>query len=82
MLTSIVGAVTFAMFVLLYVTAISPELMMEIKSQEPFGDYLNPFLVAFTIALEGVASGMFVSYGLLQYFRPNHLAASSELSNS
>ena len=81
-LTTIIGTVLFAMFVLLYLTVISPEFMAQIKSQEPFGDFLTPLLVVLTIIIEGTASGILVSYALMQYFRPDHLVTSSEIFNN
>jgi len=77
-LTSAVGVVVFATLVTLYVTVISPDFMGVIKQREPFGDFLNPALIAFTITIEGMASGFLSTFALLQYYRPNHIIASVE----
>ena len=71
--TSIIGVVSFAALVLIYITVLVPSFMVEIKEQEPFGDFLNPFLVTFTIILEGSFSGFLASYASLQYLRPSRM---------
>lgn len=50
-----------------------------IKENEPFGRYLNPFIVTFMIIFEGMISGLLASYISLQYLRPSHLDQPSEL---
>lgn len=77
--TSAVGVFLFAIFVFIYVTLIAPEFMAEIKAKEPFGDFLNPFIVSFTIVLEGMISGFLVAYASLQYLRPSRLAKPVEV---
>ena len=77
-LTSTIGVFTFAIMVTLYITIISPEFMELIREREPFGDFLNPFLIAFTICIEGIASGFLASFALMQYYRPNHVVSSVE----
>ncbi len=78
LLTSVIGVVFFAVWVLLYITVISPEFMEVIRTQEPFGSYLHPMLVIFTIMIEGMASGFLSTFALLQYYRPNHIVAPVE----
>ena len=77
--TSAVGVILFAVFVLIYLTVIAPEFMTMIKENEPFGDFLNPFLVSFTIVFEGMVSGLLASYASLQYLRPSHMHQPSEV---
>ena len=74
-LTTVVGAVSFAIMVVYYVTIVAPEFMETIKSQEPIGDFLNPILVGCTIIIEGVASGCLVSYGIMQFFKPSRIVS-------
>lgn len=76
-LTTVVGTLSFAIMVVFYITVVSPEFMELIKSQEPFGDFLNPFLVGCTIIIEGVASGCLASYGIMQYLKPSHITATA-----
>lgn len=73
LLTAMVGTLLFAILVLFYVTVASPEFMGTIRSREPFGDFLNPFLVACTIIIEGAASGFLAAFGIMQYFKPSQL---------
>ncbi len=77
--TSAVGVVLFAALVFVYITFISPEFMVEIKNQEPFGEFLNPFIVSFTIVFEGMISGLLVSFISLQYLRPSHMSKPVEV---
>ena len=72
-LTSVIGAASFAVLVFLYVTVLVPEFMVEIKDKEPFGEFLNPFVVALTIVMEGAFSGFLASYASLQYLRPSRM---------
>lgn len=78
-ITSAVGVVLFAIFIFLYLTVIAPEFMTMIEENEPFGNYLNPFLISFTIVLEGIISGLLASYASLQYLRPSHMNQPSEV---
>ncbi len=73
MLTSVIGAVSFALLVFLYVTVLVPDFMVEIREQEPFGQILNPYIVALTIVIEGSFSGFLASYASLQYLRPSRM---------
>ncbi|MEM6844409.1 MAG: DUF4199 domain-containing protein [Bacteroidota bacterium] len=73
MLTSVIGVISFAVLVFVYVTVLVPDFMVEIKEQEPFGQFLNPFLVMVTIVIEGLSSGFLASYASLQYLRPSRL---------
>ena len=79
LLTSAAGVIPFAALVFFYVSVISPDFMVDIKNEEPFGEYLNPFVVSFTIILEGMISGFLVSYASLQYLRPSHMNKPSEV---
>ena len=79
LLTSAAGVIPFAVLVFIYVTAVAPEFMTAIKTQEPFGDFLNPVIVSFTIILEGMISGFLVSYASLQYLRPSHMKKRTEV---
>ncbi|MEM9675825.1 MAG: DUF4199 domain-containing protein [Bacteroidota bacterium] len=78
-LTTVVGTLSFAIMVVFYVTVVSPEFMELIKTQEPFGSFLNPFLVACTIVIEGVASGFLATYGIMQFFKPSRVYAAAKV---
>ena len=71
--TAAAGVFPFAVLVFLYITVVSPDFMLDIQRREPFGEYLNPLVVTFTIILEGMISGFIASYASLQYLRPSHM---------
>jgi len=75
LLTSIFGVIIFATLVLLYITVIDPAFMDLIKEREPFGDFLNPLLVSFTIVIEGIASGFLATYAIMQYHKQSHFVS-------
>jgi hypothetical protein len=64
--TSTIGASTFAAFLLLYLK-IDQNLMASIIEREPMGRYLNEYMAAAVITLEGVFSGFTITYLLLNY---------------
>jgi hypothetical protein len=72
LLTSAVGTISFALLFTVYITVISPEFMEVIRSQETIGTFMNPLLVAFTLTIEGIASGFMVTFGIMQYYKPSH----------
>ncbi|WKN42474.1 DUF4199 domain-containing protein [Tunicatimonas pelagia] len=78
-LTTIVGTVSFAIMVVFYLSVVNPSFMGVIQNLEPFGDFLNPLLVGFTIIIEGMASGCLATYGIMQFFKPSRVLASAEV---
>lgn len=64
--TATIGASTFAAFLLIYLK-IDQNLMASIIEREPMGRYLNEYIVAAIVTLEGVFSGFTVTYLLLNY---------------
>lgn len=56
--TAIIGALTFAVFLFVYISFLDPALMQSIVEKEPFGHYLNPYLASFIVAVEGILSGV------------------------
>ena len=72
-LTSVSGAVIFGLFVFIYVMWLNPSFMDYIINNEPFGEYLNPYLVSFTIIFEGTASGFLATYAIMQFYKVSHL---------
>jgi hypothetical protein len=65
--TGAIGSIGFAAFFWLYVSFIDTELMQFIIETEPMGRYLNPYISAFIVALEGVFSGLLVTFILINY---------------
>jgi hypothetical protein len=68
MLTAVSSSLAFAVFIFIYLL-FSPEFLQEIKTVEPFGNYLNAFLISFIIVMEGSGSGFFLSYGTMQWYK-------------
>lgn len=64
--TSAIGASTFAVFLLLYLK-IDANLMESIIENEPMGRYLNEYIAAAMVTIEGVFSGFTMTYLLLNY---------------
>lgn len=64
--TATIGASTFAAFLLIYLK-IDQNLMASIIENEPMGRYLNEYMAAAVVTLEGVFSGSTVTYLLLNY---------------
>ena len=64
--TGAIASVVFAGFMFVYMQ-LDSSLMQSIVDNEPMGHYLNPYISAFIIALEGVFSGMLCTFVLLNY---------------
>ena len=65
--TSAIGSIGFAAFFFVYVSFIDKELMQFIIENEPMGRFLNPYISAFIVALEGAFSGLLVTFILINY---------------
>lgn len=64
--TGAIGSILFALFMFVYMT-VDGSMMQAIIDEDPMGRYLNPYMAAFIIALEGVFSGLLVSFVLINY---------------
>jgi Protein of unknown function (DUF4199) len=64
--TSSVGSLVFALFLFLYMQ-LDSEMMQFIIENEPMGRYMNPYIASFIVALEGVFSGLLVTFILINY---------------
>lgn len=64
--TGAIGSLIFAAFLFFYMQ-FDTEMMESIKQNEPMGRYLNPYMAAFIVALEGVFSGLLVTFILINY---------------
>ena len=65
MATAAIGTLTFAVFLLVYLH-IDKALMQSIAEQ-PLGMYLDPYIASFMVSLEGIFSGLFVTFLLSNY---------------
>lgn len=64
--TGAVASVVFAVFLFIYMK-LHPSLLQSIQENEPMGHYLNEYMSAFIVALEGVFSGALVTFVLMNY---------------
>jgi len=66
--TGMVTAVTFALFVGIYVYY-DPVFLAAIVADNPQKDFLNPLTSAMVIFMEAIASGFFFSYASMQFLK-------------
>lgn len=66
MWTAAIGTLAFSVFLLIYLH-IDKNLMSVFAEKQPLGFYLNPYIIAFFVSLEGVFSGLFVTYMLSNF---------------
>ena len=64
--TAAVASLIFALFLFVYMR-LDSAMMESIIQNEPMGRYLNPYMAAFIVALEGVFSGLLVTFVLINY---------------
>lgn len=64
--TGAIGSLIFAAFLFIYLQ-VDSSLMQSVIDNEPMGRYLNPYMIAFIVALEGVFSGLLVTFILINY---------------
>jgi len=65
--TGAIGSIIFAAYFFLYVSFLDTGFMQHIIDNEPMGRFLNPYISAFIVALEGVFSGLLVTFILINY---------------
>lgn len=64
--TGAVASAAFAVFMFVFLIA-DPSLMQSIVENETMGRYLNPYMISFIVLLEGVFSGLLVTFVLINY---------------
>lgn len=65
--TAAVGALGFTVFLFVYLKFLDTGMMQFIRDNDPMGRYLNPYISSFIILLEGVFSGLLVTFILINY---------------
>jgi len=65
---SLIAVAPFAVFILFYMQ-FDAAFMQHVIENEMFGQYLNPFIVGFLIFFEGMLSGFFIAFTLMQYLK-------------
>ena len=66
-LTGIIGSVLFGLFVFIYTNFLDPAFMQSIVENEPFGRYLNPYIVGVAVSIEGIASALILAFIVMNY---------------
>ncbi len=64
--TSAISALSFSAFLLIYLH-IDKNFMAMLAEKQPLGFYLNPYIASFIVSLEGVFSGVFVTFLLSNF---------------
>jgi len=64
--TAAIGSFLFALFLFAYMS-LDSSLMESIVKNEPMGRYLNPYISSFIVALEGLFSGLLVTFILINF---------------
>ncbi len=64
--TGAISSVIFAVFLFGYLS-IDGNLMQGVIENEPMGRYLNPYITAFMVALEGLFSGLLFTFIIINY---------------
>jgi hypothetical protein len=66
MWTAAIGTLMFSAFLLLYMH-VDQHFMNMLAAKHPLGFYLNAYIASFIVSLEGVFSGLFVTYLLANF---------------
>ena len=64
--TGAIGSVTLGVFIFLYMK-VDPSLLEYIRTSVPMGQYMNEYMSAFIVALEGLFGSMLVTFVLINY---------------
>lgn len=73
--TGAIASLVFAGFLFAYMM-IDADMMKTIIENEPMGRYLNPYMASFIVALEGVFSGLLVTFILINYVHTDDVSES------
>lgn len=61
-----IGSLVFGLFLFIWMQ-VDTNMMQSIMENEPMGRYLNPYMSAFVVVLEGFFSGLLVTFVLLNW---------------
>ncbi|MFN5171138.1 MAG: DUF4199 domain-containing protein [Cyclobacteriaceae bacterium] len=73
--TGSIGSILFAVFMFIWMK-VDASLMASIIENEPMGRYLNAYMASFIVALEGVFSGLLVTFVLINYIDTDEVTES------
>lgn len=77
--TAAIGSFIFAGFLFVYMS-LDDSLMLSIIENEPMGRFMNPYIAAFIVALEGLFSGLLVTFVLMNFVTTDEVNEPSEIS--
>ena len=72
--TGAVASLIFGLFLFIFMK-LDTALMKTIVENEPMGRYLNPYIVAFIVVLEGFFSGLTVTFVILNWVATDEVSA-------
>lgn len=70
--TAAIGSFLFAVFMFLYMS-LDKNLMQSIIQNEPMGRYMNPYIASCIVALEGLFSGLLVTFILINFIQTDEV---------
>ena len=76
-----VASLLFGFFLFIYMK-LDGDLMRTIVENEPMGRYLNPYIVAFIVVLEGFFSGLTVTFVILNWVATDEVSAPVDSDDS
>lgn len=68
---TVTAVIVFLVFLGAYVTYFDPDFMQILEDSQIWGADLELVEITFAIFVEGLASGLIISFGLMQYFKKN-----------
>ncbi|MBA4056289.1 MAG: hypothetical protein C0490_16360 [Marivirga sp.] len=69
-----IASLVFGIFLFIYMQ-VDIDMMQSIRDNEPMGRYLNPYMSAFIVVLEGFFSGLLVTFVLLNWVATDEVNA-------
>lgn len=67
---SAVSVIPFALFAGLYFSFVDPLLLEQLKGNSPMmGAYITPLSIITTVIIEGMCSGLIISFSFVQYYQ-------------
>ena len=79
--TGAIASLIFGLFLFIYMK-LDAGLMKTIVENEPMGRYLNPYIVAFIVVLEGFFSGLTVTFVILNWVATDEVSAPVDSDDS
>jgi len=74
--TGAIASLVFAVFLFIWMK-VDSNMMQSIIENDPMGRYLNAYMASFIVALEGVFSGLLVTFVLINYIHTDEVGGAS-----